>query len=186
MHTIDTKDQNECFDCSRTTYHDQYLIVYEFCTPSFRDHDVAIREFNLLLKDLEAVGLHTEVRAGYDQSLLIFTKAPKELLGSTIYHSRVKDWLYGITKKHLGGNRDSAANGTFEAEDLLSMFHLVNWQKELVGARITPGIGKWKNVTSIFPLHNDRTNQQLLIHLSKRLFLKIEDLDKVRDLSRPQ
>lgn len=52
------------------------------------DHATAIDEFTALLKDLESVGLHTEVRAGYDQSLLVFLKAPKALLGNTVYKSR--------------------------------------------------------------------------------------------------
>lgn len=71
---------------------------------------------------------------------------------------------------------------SFEAEDLLSVYHLINWRKELGGAGITPEFGKWKNVTSIFPLHNHRTNRELLAHLSTRIFLTPEDLDQVRNL----
>lgn len=60
--------------------------------------------------------------------------------------------------------------------------HLVTWPKEQGGAAITPGFGKWENVTTVFPLHNPRRNRELLIHLSKRLFLTSNDLDWIRDI----
>ncbi|KAL0261076.1 hypothetical protein SLS55_004772 [Diplodia seriata] len=159
--------------------HNVYVIHYNF---AHIDHSTAVEEFCALLADLESVGLHTEVRAGYDRSLLVFVKAPRELLGREVYKSRVKDWLYGITREHPGGGKDTVIDGEFEAEDILSMFHLVSWKKELGGAGITPQSGKWENVESIFPLHNERKNHDLLFHLSKKIFLRVEDLDKIRDL----
>jgi hypothetical protein len=62
------------------------------------------------------------------------------------------------------------------------MYHLIHWDKKMGGAGITPGAGKWENVKSIFPLHNEKVNQDLLVHLSKRLLLRNDDLDKVRNL----
>lgn len=50
------------------------------------------------------------------------------------------------------------------------------------GAGVTPEFGKWENVTAMFPLHNHRTNRELLTRLSKRIFLTLEDLDQIRDL----
>ena len=52
------------------------------------DHDTAVKEIKTLLQDLEETGLHTEVRAGYEQTLLIFVRAPHELLGNWVYKSR--------------------------------------------------------------------------------------------------
>jgi hypothetical protein len=99
-----------------------------------------------------------------------------------VYRSRVKDWLFGVTKQYPGRMGHSAAEGSFEAEDVLSVFHLVNWRKDLGGAGITPEYGPWKNVTSIYPLHNVDVNRALLRRLSKKLFLDTEDLDCIRDL----
>jgi anoctamin-10 len=135
-----------------------------------------------LLEHLESTGLHTEVRAGYDETLLVFVQAPRELLGNTVYQSRVKDWLYGITKQHPGGTANTIVKGAYEAEDLLSAYHLVVWDKDHGGAGITPKFGKWENVTSVFPLHHPRVNRELLLHLTKRLFLSSKDLDQIRDL----
>ena len=94
----------------------------------------------------------------------------------------MKDWLYGIVQKHPGGSKDTVVDGAFEAEDVLSAYHLVNWPKSNGGAGITPGWGKWENVESIFPLHNEVTTLSLLKHLSSRLFLTVNDLDQIRNL----
>lgn len=56
--------------------------------PSLIDYDAAAKEFNCLLDNLEAAGLHTEVRPGYEQTILVFVKAPSQLLGNTVYKQR--------------------------------------------------------------------------------------------------
>lgn len=49
---------------------------------------VAEKELEELCNELESTGLHSEVRAGFEQTLLIFVKAPRDLLGNTVYKSR--------------------------------------------------------------------------------------------------
>ncbi|KAF4973965.1 hypothetical protein FZEAL_9072 [Fusarium zealandicum] len=181
-----------------TAYNDKYVVLYDFADI---DGDTAVKEFKTLLADLEQARLDVEVRAGYEQTLMVFATAPRELLGNTVYRSRyiypplynarlvfsydylrVKDWLYGITPNHPGGDKDTVVEGAYEAEDILSVYHLVNWSKNLGGAGITPGHGKWENVKAIFPLHNTQVNKSLLRHLSKRVLLTAEDLDSIRYL----
>jgi hypothetical protein len=70
----------------------------------------------------------------------------------------------------------------FEAEDILALYHVILWPKELGGAGITPGVGEWENVKSMFPLHNEPENQSILRHLSKRIILTVDDFDKIRNL----
>ncbi|KAF5545138.1 IST2 [Fusarium mexicanum] len=164
----------------KTTYNDKYVVLYDF---GETDHDTAIKEFKTLVADLEETGFDVEVRAGYEQSLLVFAKAPRELLGNAVYKdSRVKDWLYGITPNHPGGDKTTVVDGAYEAEDILSVYHIVNWSKDLGGAGITPGTGKWENVKAIFPIHNSKVNQSLLKYLSRKFFLSNEDIDQIRNL----
>ncbi|KAF5974043.1 IST2-like protein [Fusarium bulbicola] len=164
----------------KTTYNDKYVVLYDF---GETDHDTAIKEFKALVADLEETGFDVEVRAGYEQSLLVFAKAPRELLGNAVYKdSRVKDWLYGITPNHPGGDKTTVVDGAYEAEDILSVYHIVNWSKDLGGAGITPGTGKWENVKAIFPIHNSNVNQSLLKYLSRKFFLSNEDIDQIRNL----
>ncbi|KAF5252641.1 hypothetical protein FANTH_2536 [Fusarium anthophilum] len=162
----------------KTTYNDKYVVLYDF---GETDHDTAIKEFKTLVADLEETGFDVEVRAGYEQSLLVFAKAPRELLGNAVYKSR-QDWLYGITPNHPGGDKNTVVDGAYEAEDILSVYHIVNWSKDLGGAGITPGTGKWENVKAIFPIHNSKVNQSLLKYLSRKFFLSNEDIDQIRNL----
>ncbi|KAL2752923.1 hypothetical protein ACRALDRAFT_1065912 [Sodiomyces alcalophilus JCM 7366] len=184
----------------RETCNDKYVVKYNFADVGMllaslscqrtrdalwltsQDPEQATEELKTLLADLEDTGLQTEVRPGYDETLLIFVKVPRDLLGNTVYKSRVKDWLYGVVHDHPGGTKTTVVDAHYEAEDILSVYHLVNWPKEHGGAGITPGIGQWKNIEAIFPLHNQHTNQKLLAHLSRRVFLTTDDLDKIRDI----
>lgn len=89
-------------ELANITYNDKYVVVYNFadsgsylkklCRIIFgadcQDTETAIQELTTLLKDLHAAGLNTEVRRGYDQSLLVFVQAPRELLGNAVYKSR--------------------------------------------------------------------------------------------------
>jgi hypothetical protein len=99
----------------------------------------------------------------------------------------VKDWLYSITTRQPAvGKKGAIVNGVFEAEELLSVYHLLHWPVDLGGIGITPRFGKWQNVKSIFPIHNAPANKALLRHLSQKIFLKTEDLDSIRDLFGPK
>ncbi|PHH80976.1 hypothetical protein CDD80_5186 [Ophiocordyceps camponoti-rufipedis] len=166
-------------ELKRLAYNDKYVIHYDF---ALVDVDTAVEDFKTLLARIEGIGLHTEIRAGHDQSLLLFVKAPREILGNAVYKSRVRDWLYGIVSHHPGGGGQTVVDGKHEAEDLLSMHHLLTWTNDMGGANITPGYGSFENVRSMFPLHNPRTSQSLLRHLGKKLVLRDDDFDKIRDL----
>lgn len=162
------------------TYHDKYVIHYDF---SDTTQDEAVGKLNALCADLSGAGLEVEVRPGDGQTLLVFARARKDHLDSTVYKSRVKDWLWEITRLQPPTGKDGPlVDDAFEAENVLSMYHLVNWSQEIGGAGITPGRGKWECVKSIFPIHNEPANSALLRHLSKKLFLGDDDLDSIRDL----
>ncbi|KAH8693654.1 calcium-activated chloride channel-domain-containing protein [Talaromyces proteolyticus] len=156
-----------------------WVILYEFTDT---DEETAIEEYRSLIQTLDAVGLRTEVRHGNGSSLLIFIKAPNDLVGNWIYMSRVRDWLYGITQIRPAGDSQASIEGETEAEDLRSIYHLVTWQKKDGGAGITPNWGKWENIKASFPLHNQAANQELLRRWSRTTFLTSQDLDAIRAL----
>ena len=95
----------------------------------------------------------------------------------------VKDWLWGVTfKQPVVDNHTGKGDNAFEAESLLSVYHLVTWPKANGGAGITPGHGKWENVKSVFPIHNAPANRALLKQLSQKFFLRKQDFDQIRNL----
>ena len=58
---------------------------------------------------------------------------------------------------------------------------MITNSREEGGAGITPKHGEWKNVESIFPLHDHAYNKEWIKKWSTMTFLKIEDLDDIRD-----
>jgi anoctamin-10 len=93
---------------------------------------------------------------------------------------RIKDWLFGIIDDRPEGSYDESVEGETETETLRSMYHLVTWPKHLGGAGILPGHGQWKNVKSVFPLHNRKRNRSLLSKFSRQAVLHRSDLDEIR------
>ena len=78
------------------------------------------------------------------------------------------------------GDEHTIAAAETPTEELRSVYHAINWQKDLGGAGITPGFGKWKNVASAFPLHMQGANADLLRKWSRTTTLSAADLDVIR------
>ncbi|KAK0718298.1 calcium-activated chloride channel-domain-containing protein [Lasiosphaeria miniovina] len=140
--------------------------------------------FTQLVKEVSDVGFATEVRNGGKSSLLVFVKiASDKLLAKQIYRYRVQDWLYGV--------RTSAPNQDLEqyfkdepvtdAERLRLAYLLITKPKNEGGAGITPQVGAWKYVASIFPLHDRDFNRQWIKQWSTKYYLDSSDIDQIRD-----
>lgn len=98
---------------------------------------------------------------------------------ANLLYLRVRDWLYGI----LNAEPDSAGfiEPATEAERLRVVNQMITLPAEEGGAGITPKHGEWKNVTNVFPLHDEETNKKWMRDWSKKTFLSDEDLDQIRD-----
>lgn len=68
-----------------------------------------------------------------------------------------------------------------EAERFRIIHHLITSPREEGGAGIIPKEGQWKNVESVFPLHDHNFNKEWIKKWSTMTFLKVEDLDQIRD-----
>ncbi|KAL3457106.1 calcium-activated chloride channel-domain-containing protein [Aspergillus heterothallicus] len=156
-----------------------WVVHYEF---EDLDTSKAIDEFESLLHDLHEAKLETQVRHGHGASLLVFIRVPRAHLGNLVHQSRVKDWLYGIIHELPAGDEGTIAAAETPAESLRSVYHAVTWKKSLGGAHITPKHGKWKNIASAFPLHDQAANAELLRKWSRTILLTAEDLDSIRAL----
>ncbi|KAI5866782.1 DUF590-domain-containing protein [Durotheca rogersii] len=140
--------------------------------------------FIQLVEALSRAGLATEVRSGDDSSLLVFVKvASEKLLASHIYRERVQDWLYGV--RIIAPDKTVAvefsSRPVSEAERLRTVYLLITKPKNEGGAGITPKIGQWKDIVSIFPLHNHAFNRQWIKQWSSKYLLNDKDLDQIRD-----
>ncbi|KAF2457746.1 calcium-activated chloride channel-domain-containing protein [Lineolata rhizophorae] len=158
-----------------------YVICYRFTSA---DRSEATAQFEKLTKALQSVGLDTEVRNGASQSLLVFVKvASQEHLYGEVFRSRVKDWIHGVRaaapKKETKEALES--DPLNEAERLRIIYQLITNSPTEGGAGITPKEGEWKNVESIFALHDHAYNKEWIKKWSTAYFLKAEDLDAIRD-----
>ncbi|KAI1324170.1 DUF590-domain-containing protein [Xylariaceae sp. FL0255] len=140
--------------------------------------------FTQLIESLTKVGLATEVRNGDASSLLVFVKvASNEYLTSQIYRERVQDWLYGVRPSAPEKNINQAFQDEpiTEAERLRLVYLLITKPKNDGGAGITPNVGHWKQVASVFPLHDHAFNKSWIKEWSTKYFLDAQDLDRIRN-----
>ncbi|CAF9940824.1 hypothetical protein IMSHALPRED_002181 [Imshaugia aleurites] len=168
-----------------TTLHDNfdvdYVIVYRFADTTKAE---ASERFRDLVQALARVGLATEVRNGENCALLVFVKVASDArLNNAVYRSRVKDWLYGIRSAQPDRETQNSLTSQplTEAERYRIVHHLITGPKEEGNAGITPKQGQWKNVESIFPLHDHTFNKEWIKKWATVTFLKVEDLDEIRN-----
>ncbi|KAL8641623.1 MAG: hypothetical protein Q9228_001596 [Teloschistes exilis] len=158
-----------------------YVIVYRFADTT----NVEARDkFAALMQALAGVGLATEVRNGDNCSLLVFIKVGSEKrFAQEVYRSRVKDWLNGVRAAEPARDTQNTLVGESltESERFRITHHLITSSREDGGAGIIPKEGQWKNVESIFPLHDHTFNKEWIKQWSTMTFLKAEDLDQIRD-----
>ena len=117
----------------------------------------------------------------------LFTKAGswtptiRHFTGSMVVDIRisVRDWLYGV--RNAEPEPADSVEAQTESERLRIINHMITLSPEEGGAGITPNIGEWKNVVSIFPLHDVEANRRSMSEWSKKTFLSDEDLERIRN-----
>ncbi|KAL8871021.1 MAG: hypothetical protein Q9174_003063 [Haloplaca sp. 1 TL-2023] len=158
-----------------------YVVTYRFTDTN----NVEARDgFTNLMQALYRVGLATEVRNGDNCALLVFVKVGNDKrFAQEVYRSRVKDWLHGVRAAEPARETQNTLAGESlnEAERFRVIHHLITSPREEGGAGITPKEGQWKNVESIFPLHDHTFNKEWIKKWSTMTFLKAEDFDQIRD-----
>ncbi|KAK5624779.1 hypothetical protein RRF57_000495 [Xylaria bambusicola] len=159
-------------------------VDYVICYNLSSDKAEAEAGFVQLIEALKNVRLATEVRHGDDSSVLVFVKvASIDYLASQIYRERVQDWLYSV--RTFAPEKDVSKafekEPVTEAERLRLVYFLITKPKNEGGAGITPQVGRWKQVTSIFPIHDDAFNKSWIKELSTKYVLNDGDLDRIRD-----
>ena len=95
----------------------------------------------------------------------------------------MKDWLFGLRSAQPDRETQDTLNALppTESERYRIVHHLITGSPNDGGANITPKSGKWKNVESILPLHDNVFNKHLIKKWSSKTFLNVEDLDEIRD-----
>ncbi|KAF1987197.1 DUF590-domain-containing protein [Aulographum hederae CBS 113979] len=157
-----------------------YVLVFRYANS---EKEEAIRKFDDLCQRLVSVGLHIEVRNGENHSLLVLVRVEGEdALWGEVYRSRVKDWMHGIRAAAPPKETQEAleAEPLYEAERLRIIYQLITNPENEGGAGITPKEDGWKEVESIFALHDHNYNKAWMRKWGSQWFLTTEDLDELR------
>ena len=95
----------------------------------------------------------------------------------------MKDWLNGIRPAQPDRETQNslASQPLTEAERYRIIHHLITGPKKEGSAGIVAKHGQWKNVESIFPLHDRNFNKEWIKKWASVTFLKVEDLDEIRN-----
>jgi hypothetical protein len=96
----------------------------------------------------------------------------------------VKDWVHGIRTEAPDKDTQKAVKDEplYEAERLRIVYQMVTNPTEEGGAGITPKIGEWKCVESIFALHDEEFNKRWIKELSNSSVIKPKQLDEIRNM----
>ncbi|KAK3687654.1 calcium-activated chloride channel-domain-containing protein [Podospora appendiculata] len=178
-----TKHEGKVPPGLKSNYDVDFVVHYKIPLPA-TERAEAEAAFIQLIQALADVGFATEVRNGGKSSLLVFTKiASNKLLTSQVYRYRVQDWLYGV--RTAAPNQDLTKyfddEPVTEAERLRLAYLLITKAKNEGGAGITPKVGHWKHVASVFPLHDHSFNRQWIKQWSTKYYLDDADLNQIRD-----
>ena len=95
----------------------------------------------------------------------------------------MRDWLHGIraAEPDKEMKRSLVHQQMTEAERYRIVYEMITSPTEEGGAGVIPKQEPWKNVESIFPLHDHKFNKEWIKKWSTVTFLKPEDLDEIRD-----
>ncbi len=97
--------------------------------------------------------------------------------------NRVQDWLYGVrpAAPPRPSQTSTPSESLTEADRLRLVYLLLTKPRSERGAGITPKEGDFECVEQIFALHDHTFNKEWVKKWSTSYFLKIEDLDKIRE-----
>ncbi|KKA28926.1 hypothetical protein TD95_002486 [Thielaviopsis punctulata] len=158
-----------------------YVIVYKVPEAEVEQAEAAYVQ---LIKQLTSIGLATEVRESEPGTLLIFVKvASGQLFANQVYRARLTDWLHGVrtTAPSQELSESLRQERVTPAERLRLVYRMLVKPRNEGGAGITPKIGVWRYVDSLFPLHNHSLNRRWLQRFSTTYLLDPSDLDEIRD-----
>lgn len=97
--------------------------------------------------------------------------------------NRVRDWLHGVraAEPDKEAKHSIIHQNLTEAERYRIVYEMIKSPREEGGAGIIPKQEPWKNVESVFPLHDHKFNKEWIKKWSTVTFLKPEDLDEIRN-----
>lgn len=134
-----------------------------------------------LIDALTSAGFYTEVRQGSKSSLLVFAKCSSKRLLAQYYREKTKDWLYNVSTEHPAEWNSNESSNFTPAEKLRLIYNILTAPPREGGIGITPDLGEWLFVNSIFPLHDYALNKEWIRRWSTKWTIDEEEINWIRN-----
>lgn len=134
-----------------------------------------------LIKELTAAGFYVEVRQGSESSILVFIKCSGTRAVKEYYKSKAQDWLHNISTVHPSQWDNEMSPDLTPAEKLRLIYSLLTSPLADGGLGITPTLGDWAFVNSIFPLHDYELNRQWIKRWSMKWVIDEEEIKWIKN-----
>ncbi|EPX72305.1 membrane transporter [Schizosaccharomyces octosporus yFS286] len=132
-----------------------------------------------VLRELLKAGFEVAVRPGTETNLFFLVKAPSELVLQLINKDRTCSFLYGsLNDVESVRIYDIALVET--SDRIRVLYEYITGIKKENCLGIVPSEEPYKNIVDIYPLHNANVDQRWMSSWRFKLFLKIQDLDKIK------
>ncbi|ODQ55723.1 DUF590-domain-containing protein [Saitoella complicata NRRL Y-17804] len=157
-----------------------YVILFR-PDPSSRQRTAA--QLERLVRRIVDVGMRVKCEVGDNSAVLVMVRCPTSKLQSEAYTSRVKDWLAGIRiAAPVEETKDSISAEPMTPAERLRLVHaILTIPAAEGGVGITPNVGEWDLVASIFPIHDPVFGQSWLAAWSKRGIISDSSLTILKD-----
>lgn len=136
---------------------------------------------SMLIEALTKHGLYSEVRQGSTNSILIFVKCSTKALIEYHYKDKTRDWLYTVSTVHPSEWNNAEAPKFTPAQRLRLVYSILTAPPSQGGIGITPDLGDWLFVNSIFPLHDYALNKEWIRRWSTKWVIDDEEINWIRN-----
>lgn len=148
--------------------------------------DAATNNKNIekLVNLLTSSGFYVQVRQGNLGSIFVFIKSTQTQLRALHIQDGIKDYTYGVQKlipKDEDLTSEILNSKITPAEKLRLIYDFLTSPTYDSGLAITPTIGEWSFVTSIFPLHDTELNKKWIKRWSTKWVIDDEELNWLRN-----
>lgn len=142
------------------------------------------KNIDKLVSLLTSSGFYLQIRQGNPGSVFIFVKSTFDQLRSLHISSEIKDYTFGVQKLIPKGEDltiESLDSVVTPAEKLRLVYDFLTSPSYDSGLGITPTVGEWAFVSSIFPPHDPELNMAWIKRWAMRGLIDDNELDWARN-----
>ncbi|VVT58266.1 uncharacterized protein SAPINGB_P006120 [Magnusiomyces paraingens] len=159
-----------------------YVIEVKVSTDP-KDNQLNESTLEKLVSLLITSGFYVQIRQGNPGSVFVFIKTTFDLLRTLHINAGIQDYQVGVQRLIPKGDDlsiESLDSKISPAEKLRLVYEFLTSPKYEKGLGITPALGEWSFVTSIFPLTDHDLNAEWFKRWKARPYIDDQEIDFLR------